>query len=86
MKQPELQPNEITLPLIQDSCAVKSPPNLVNMVENGETAQAKFTVSILSVIYICTQKTPNTRNRPVKNVFGKNTTQPSASVIRVAQN
>merc|ERR1719410_790769 len=30
MKQPELQPNEITLPLIQDGCAVKSPPNLVN--------------------------------------------------------
>ena len=52
MKQPELQPNEITLPLIQDGCAVKSPPNLVTMVENGETSQAKFTVSIFSWI-IC---------------------------------
>lgn len=48
MKQPELEPNEITLPLIQDGCAVKSPPNLVTMVENGETAQAKFTVRIIS--------------------------------------
>ena len=48
MKQPELEPNEITLPLIQDGCAVKSPPNLVTMVDNGETAQAKFTVRIIS--------------------------------------
>ena len=45
MKQPELQQDEITLPLIQDGCAVKSPPNLVTMVENGETSQAKFTVN-----------------------------------------
>ena len=53
MKQPELQPNEITLPLIQDGCAVTSPPNLVTMVENGETAQAKFTVRIFSLLFIC---------------------------------
>jgi len=50
MKQPELQPNEITLPLIQDGCAVKSPPNLVTMVENGETSQAKFTSSVFQFV------------------------------------
>jgi len=50
MKQPELEPNEITLPLIQDGCAVKSPPNLVTMVENGETAQAKFTSSVFQFV------------------------------------
>lgn len=50
MKQPELQPNEITLPLIQDGCAVTTPPNLVDMVENGESSQAKFTSSVFQFV------------------------------------
>jgi len=46
LKTPELQKDEITLPLINDGCAVTSPPDLVKMVENGESQSAKFTVSI----------------------------------------
>lgn len=45
LKTPELQKDEITLPLINDGCAVTSPPDLVKMVENGESQSAKFTVS-----------------------------------------
>ena len=48
LKTPELQKDEITLPLINDGCAVTSPPDLVKMVENGESQSAKFTVSLRS--------------------------------------
>ena len=44
MQEPELLKNEITLPLIENGCAVKYPPGLVNIIENGESSSAKFEV------------------------------------------
>lgn len=50
LKTPELQKDEITLPLINDGCAVTSPPDLVKMVENGESQSAKFTSSVFQFV------------------------------------
>jgi len=53
MQQPELMKNEITLPLIENGCAVQYPPGLVNIVENGQSSSAKFEVSYcVGCIYI----------------------------------
>lgn len=50
LKQPELQKDEITLPLINDGCAVTYPPDLVSMVENGQSSAAKFTSSVFQFV------------------------------------
>ena len=52
MKKPELQKNEITLPLIENGCAVQYPPNLVNVKENGLSAAAKFEVCHHLLLYL----------------------------------
>ena len=41
MKQAEY---EITLPLINDGCATDYPPDLVNVISNGESTMATFSV------------------------------------------
>ena len=40
--------SEVTLDLINDSCAVKYPEGLVSILTNGEEKIAKFTVNIMS--------------------------------------
>jgi hypothetical protein len=40
--------SEVTLELINDSCAVEYPEGLVSILTNGEDKIAKFTVNIIS--------------------------------------